>query len=99
MRPAMVAGPAGVFRMTEPDSLSTLFVESYNLDLAALSSSARVALATACPQLDRLELRDETGKLLCLIPADTTPEMADIAYRLYIRGRDERSPAEGRRPG
>lgn len=72
--------------MTNPDSIAALFVESYNLDLATLSSAARVALPSDTAQKAMLELLDDEGAFLCFIPSDTSPEMADIAFRLYGQG-------------
>ncbi len=66
--------------------ISALFVESFNLDLVALSPAARVKLSTEGGRDDQLELQDDEGSFICLIPSDTKPEMAAIAYRLYGQG-------------
>lgn len=71
--------------MTDPDPIDTLFLESFNLDLSALSSAARVARPST-GQDNVLELQDDEGNFLCFIPADSSPEMAAIAYRLYGQG-------------
>jgi hypothetical protein len=69
-----------------PDSIITaLFIESYNADLAALRCAARVAAAKP-PHEGSIELLDEDGAFLDFVPADTSPQMAAIAYRLYGRG-------------
>jgi hypothetical protein len=72
--------------MTEPNPIEAMSVESYNLDLAALSSSARVALPADAAHKAMLELQDDEGSFLSLIPSDTSPEMAAVAYRLYGQG-------------
>jgi hypothetical protein len=72
--------------MTEPDPISAMFVESYNFDLAALSSPARVAVPVDPTHKAMLELLDEEGIFLCFIPSDTSPETAGIAYGLYGQG-------------
>lgn len=73
--------------MPNPDPVNcALFVESFNLDLVALSSGARVKLSTEGSRDGQLELRDDEGNFICLIPSDTRPEMAAIAYRLYGQG-------------
>jgi hypothetical protein len=60
-----------------PDSIITaLFIESYNADLAALRCAARVAAAKP----------PHEGSIELFVPADTSPQMAAIAYRLYGRG-------------
>lgn len=71
--------------MPEPgsDPIGDLLVEHFNLDLAELSSSARVALPKDQAHQHMLELQDDEGNFLCFIPADTAPEMAAIAYRLH----------------
>lgn len=73
--------------MSDPDSdpIGAMFVEHFNLDLAALSSAARVALP-ATGQDNVLELQDDEGNFLSFIPADSSPEMAAVAYRLYAQG-------------
>jgi hypothetical protein len=74
--------------MTDPDTdpIGAAFVDAFNLDLATLSSTARVALATDGPGNDRLELQDDEGLVLALIPTDASPEMAAIAFRLHGQG-------------
>lgn len=72
--------------MADPDPISELFVESFNLDLSELLSSARVALPSNGNHPDTLELRDDEGNVLCFVPADASPEMVAIAYRLYGQG-------------
>jgi hypothetical protein len=67
----------------EIDPLKALFVESFNLDLAALFSSACVALPGGGAREDVLELQDDERNFLAFIPADTAPEMAAVAYALY----------------
>lgn len=74
--------------MAEPgsDPIGELFVEHFNLDLAELNSAARVALPRDARQTDMLELQDDEGNFLDFIPADTSPQMAAIAYRLHGQG-------------
>lgn len=69
-----------------PDPISELFIESFNLDLTDLHSTARVALPTGGNHADTLELRDDDGNFLCFVPADASPEMVAVAYRLYGQG-------------
>lgn len=69
-----------------PDPVGELFVESFNLDLADLLSPARVALPESGNPPDTLELRDDEGNSLTLVPADASPDMVAIAYRLYGQG-------------
>ena len=69
-----------------PDPIGELLVESFNLDLAALHSTARVSLPTSGSHPDTLELRDDEGNFLSLVPADASPEIVAIAYRLYGQG-------------
>ena len=69
--------------MPEPDPLAALFVASFNNDLMALNSSARVVLPSGGTRQPVLELQDEGGNFLCLIPEEASPEMVAIAYRLY----------------
>lgn len=66
--------------------ITAMFIESYNADLAALGSAARVALPSNALHDDMLELQDDEGTFLDLIPASAEPQMAAIAYRLYGRG-------------
>lgn len=72
--------------MTDPDPIGALFVESFNLDLAALHSAARVALPSSGNHPDMLELQDDEGIFLSFVPADASPEMVAIAYRLFGQG-------------
>ena len=69
-----------------PDPIGELFVESFNLDLSDLHSAARVALPPGGSHPDTLELRDDEGNFLSFVPADASPEMVAIAYRLYGQG-------------
>jgi hypothetical protein len=56
------------------------FIESFNRDLAGLDSSARVS----APQgRDDLELLDDEGVVLALIPSSTSPVMVAIAFALH----------------
>ncbi len=71
--------------MTDPDPIRALFVESFNLDLAALNSPARVCLPSG-DNSGVLELQDDEGTFLDFIPESAAPEMVAIAYRLYGRG-------------
>ncbi|MFB0874994.1 hypothetical protein [Sphingobium sp. sgz301303] len=66
--------------------ITALFIASYNADLAALDSSARVAVPSNAPNPDMLELQDDEGTCLAMIPASAAPQMVAIAYRLYGRG-------------
>jgi hypothetical protein len=66
--------------------ITALFIASYNADLAALDSSARVAVPSNAPNPDMLELQNDEGTCLAMIPASAEPQMAAIAYRLYGRG-------------
>ncbi len=71
--------------MSSDPTLSQLFVDSFNADLANLGSWARVALPP--PQhSDVVELQDDEGNFLDFIPVSASPEMAAIAYRMYGRG-------------
>lgn len=69
--------------MNDPDSPAALFVASFNRDLATLRSPARVALPGLGTRQAVLEMHDQDGNLLCLVPEATSPEMVAIAYRLY----------------
>ena len=69
-----------------PDPIGELFVESFNLDLTDLHSTARVALPPDGNHTYTLALRDDQGNFLSFVPADATPEMVAIAYRLYGQG-------------
>ncbi len=72
--------------MEEKTRVGALFVASYNCDLAALKSSARVGLPTAEHPAHTLELQNGDGNFLCFVPTSASPEMVDIAYRLYVHG-------------
>lgn len=72
--------------MADPDPISELFVESFNLDLAELHSAARVALPSNGNHGDVLELQDDEGNFLCFVPTEASPEMVAIAYRLHGQG-------------
>jgi len=61
-------------------------VERFNARLLQLNSSARVALTRIVGHTDMLELRDDEENFLEFIPAEASPEMAAIAFRLYARG-------------
>lgn len=61
-------------------------VERFNARLLQLNSSARVALTRIAGHADMLELRDDEENFLEFIPAEASPEMAAIAFRLYARG-------------
>lgn len=72
--------------MTIEPEMGALFVATYNADLAELGSLACVAWPDQKVHPDMLELRNGSGELLGLIPADTEPRMAAIACRLYAAG-------------
>jgi len=72
--------------MDDPDSLAALFVASFNRDLAALGSLARVGRPSADNHREVLELQDAQGNFLCFVPECASAEMVDIAYRLYAEG-------------
>lgn len=59
------------------------FIARFNRDLDALSSHARVALPNTNLAEGMIELQDDEGCLIAFIPADTSPRMAAIAYRLF----------------
>ena len=61
-------------------------VQRFNARLVALNSSARVALTRIATHAGMLELRDDEENFLEFIPGDASPEMAEIAFRLYARG-------------
>ncbi|WP_240962522.1 hypothetical protein [Sphingobium sp. TB-6] len=61
-------------------------VERFNARLLQLNSSARVALTRIAGHADMLELRDDEENFLEFIPAEASPEMTAIAFRLYARG-------------
>jgi len=69
---------------SDPD-ITALFIDSFNTDLAALDSAARVAAPRPGAPTDMIELQDDEGNFLDFIPASTEPQMAAIAYRLYGR--------------
>lgn len=85
--------------MASGASIASPFVATYNADLAALSSLARVALPDQIRFPGMLELRREDGALLDLIPMDTVPEMAAIACRLYDLGFHDGKRAGNTRKG
>ncbi|WP_404478678.1 hypothetical protein [Novosphingobium sp. BL-52-GroH] len=59
------------------------FIEAFNRDLEGLDSSARVAAPQERDDLAMLELLDDEGLVLALIPSSTSPVMAAIAFALY----------------
>ena len=61
-------------------------VARFNARLAQLNSSARVALTRIAGHSGMLELRADAENFLEFIPAEASPEMAAIAFRLYARG-------------
>jgi hypothetical protein len=61
-------------------------VGRFNARLAQLNSSARVVLTLIAGHTGMLELRDDAENFLEFIPAEASPEMAAIAFRLYVRG-------------
>lgn len=71
--------------MSDPDprSLDALFIAAFNKILHEIDSMARVALPAPGEARDMIELQDDEGLVLALIPADTSPQLAAIAYRLY----------------
>ncbi|MDF0491571.1 hypothetical protein PX699_16705 [Sphingobium sp. H39-3-25] len=69
-----------------PDRIRQLLVETFNADLAALLSTARVALPSIEGHDGVLELQNEEGEFLDFIPDSASPEMVAITYRLYRRG-------------
>lgn len=72
--------------MTIEPEIGALFAATYNADLAELGSLARVVWPDQDKHPDMLELRNGSGDLLGFIPADTEPQMAAIACRLYAAG-------------
>jgi hypothetical protein len=72
--------------------ITGLFIESFNADLAAIGCAASVSAAPAAHS-GSIQLLDEDGGFLDFIPADTSPQMAAIAYRLYGRGLNAGSAA------
>lgn len=66
-------------------SLSGLFVESFNADLAALGSAARIALPTNPYRRGKIEMQDDEGNLIEFVRDTASPEMVAIASRLYGR--------------
>jgi hypothetical protein len=71
---------------TPEDLIGELFVEHFNLDLAALPCPARVAMPAGSNQKDVLALLSEDGTVLAHIPSDAAPEMVAIAVQLHGRG-------------
>ena len=67
--------------------LRSLFIASFNADLIALGSPARVAATTDPLPSDMLALLDEDGECLALLPDSMAPAMVAAAYRLYRQGR------------
>lgn len=66
--------------------LDPLFVESFNADLEALNSPARIAMTKLSSGGDVFELLDDEGQFITLFPASATPEVTAAAYRLYGQG-------------
>lgn len=66
--------------------LDPLFVESFNADLEALNSPARIAMTRLSSGDDVFELLDDEGQFVTLFPASATPEVTAAAYRLYGQG-------------
>ena len=62
------------------------FAESFNADLEALGSPARIAITRLSSGGDVFELLDDEGQLVTLFPASATPEVTAAAYRLYAQG-------------
>lgn len=63
-------------------SIHSLLVESYNRDLERIGSVARVALPADPANEGMLSLHDDEGGFLALIPVDTAPSVAAIAFSL-----------------
>ena len=73
--------------MPTPDPVITaMLIDSYNADLEAIGSAARVGLPSIDQSDDLLELQDDEGTFLDFIPASSAPQMAAIACCLYGRG-------------
>ncbi|EJU12076.1 hypothetical protein LH128_15636 [Sphingomonas sp. LH128] len=64
-------------------SIHSLLVESYNRDLERIGSVARVALPIDPANEGMLSLHDDEGAFLTLIPVDTAPAVAAIAFSLH----------------
>ncbi|AOH85607.1 hypothetical protein AWL63_18360 [Sphingomonas panacis] len=62
------------------------FVESFNLALTKIGSSASIAITTLTDAGDVFELHDDEGQFVTLLPATATPEVTAAAYRLYGQG-------------
>lgn len=69
---------------TDP-AITGLFLDRFNAALDEFGCAARVA-APSDAHAGSIELHDEEGNFLDLIPADASPGMTAIAYRLYGRG-------------
>lgn len=73
--------------MSQDDSgTAAHYIASFNANLEAIGSAARVALHGNGLLGDKIELRDDEDFCLAVIPASAEPEMVAIAYRLYGRG-------------
>ncbi|WP_223806419.1 hypothetical protein [Novosphingobium sp. LASN5T] len=72
--------------MAHDPILDPLFVESFNADLEALGSPARIAKTDLSSSADMFELLDDEGQFVTLFPAEATPEITAAAYRLYAQG-------------
>lgn len=64
-------------------TIHSLLVESYNRDLERIGSVARVALPAEPANEGMLSLHDDEGAFLALIPVDTAPGVAAIAFSLH----------------
>lgn len=82
--------PAARFRrffMAQHDPiLDPLFVESFNTDLEALGSPARIGMTKLSSCGDVFELLDDEGQFVTLFPASATPDVTAAAYKLYGQG-------------
>ena len=65
-----------------PGAIDATFIALFNRELEALSSQARVELPDTALAQGMIELQDDEGRLICFIPADTSPKMAAITYRI-----------------
>ncbi|WP_132269637.1 hypothetical protein [Novosphingobium sp. PhB57] len=72
--------------MTIELEMGALFAAAYNTDLMEVGSLACAAWRDQDKHPEMLELRNGIGQLLDLIPADTEPQTAAIACRLYAAG-------------
>lgn len=72
--------------MLDPDAAATLFIASFNRELASLRCPARVGLPSHDNKHAVLELLDAGGNFLSFVPDAISPQMAAIAYRLYVQG-------------